>query len=247
MTKVKETFRYLSSFAMEQTVGSYESNVGPDIEVCLINGRYQINAGSVNYSYGPLHDAFRRYFNLDPPESGAGKPVLILGFGGGSVATILRSERGMPNPITGVELDEMMLKAGREHFGIGKIADLKLIVSDALDYIRQCQEKFYLIVTDIYVDDKVPAVFQQRSFIEEVKRCLQPEGKLVFNKLASVNGTQAELLELEKIFSELFPVCHTFRIPVNKATPNFMITGSLREKIEMASSDKLLDSISQGI
>jgi spermidine synthase len=241
MVRVKDTFRYLSSFALEQTVGNYESQVGPDIEVCLINGRYQINAGSVNYSYGPLHDAFRRYFNLDPPESGADKPVLILGFGGGSVATILRSERGMPNPITGVELDEMMLKAGREHFGIGKIADLKLIVSDALDYIRQCQEKFSLIVTDIYVDDKVPAVFQQRSFIEEVKRCLQPEGKLVFNKLASVNGTQAELLELEKIFSELFPVCRTFRIPVNKATPNFMITGSLSEKVKIADSNKLLD------
>lgn len=227
MVRVKDTFRYLSSFAYEQTVDSYESKIGPGIEVSLINGRYQINAGSVNYSYGPLHDAFRRYFNLNPPGSGADKPVLILGFGGGSVATILRTERGLPNPITGVELDKMMLKAGREHFGIDKIADLKLIISDALDYIMQCQEKFSLIVTDIYVDDKVPAVFQQRSFIEEVKRCLQPGGKLVFNKLASVTSDQGELKELEKIFAELFPLYHTYRIPVNKKMPNYMITGSL--------------------
>lgn len=227
MTKVKETFRYLSSFASEQAVSIYKSEIGPDIEVSVINGRYQINAGSVNYSYGPLHDAFRRYFNLDPPESGVEKPVLVLGFGGGSVATILRIERELPNPITGVELDEMMLKAGREHFGIDKLTDLKLITGDASEYVRQCHDKFSLIVTDIYVDDLIPVVFEQKEFLTEARRCLLPGGKLVFNKLVSDSGKESELKVLEALFGELFPETKTYRIPVNKKMPNYLITGSL--------------------
>jgi len=227
MVRAKDTFRYLSSFALEQTVVRYESKVGPEIEVCLINGRYQINAGSVNYSYGPLHDAFRRYFNLDPPESGADKPVLILGFGGGSVATILRTERELPNPLTGVELDEMMLRAGREHFGVDKLTDLKLITGDASEYIRQCSDKFSLIVTDIYVDELIPVVFEQKEFLTEARRCLLPGGKLVFNKLVSDSGKESELKVLEVLFGELFPETKTYRIPVNKKMPNYMLTGSL--------------------
>ncbi|MHC1775098.1 MAG: spermidine synthase [Lentimicrobium sp.] len=241
MTRVKETFRYLSSFATEQLVGSYASKVGPDIEVSLINGRYQINAGSVNYSYGPLHDAFRRYFNLDPPALAPSEPILILGFGGGSVATILRTERGFPNPITGVELDEMMIRAGVEHFGIDKIADLQIITTDALDFVRLCHDKFKLIVVDIYLDDVVPVEFQQKQFLEEARRCLLPGGKLVFNKLFSGREGHAELRSIERLFAELFPESRTFIIPVNKKTPNYLITGSVIEKTKIASSDKLLD------
>ncbi|NTW25505.1 MAG: methyltransferase domain-containing protein [Lentimicrobium sp.] len=227
MKHAKDTFRYLSSFASEQVISSYESKFGPEIEVCLINGRYQINAGSVNYSYGPLHDAFRRYFNLDPPVPGVDKPVLILGFGGGSIATILRRERELPNPITGVELDEMMLRAGSEHFGIDKIANLSIIQGDAFEYIKQCREKFSLIITDIYIDDIIPAVFEQREFLTEARRCLLPGGKLVFNKLLDDVNKDSALRALEAIFSDLFPESRTFLIPVNKKMPNYMITGSL--------------------
>ncbi len=229
MTKVKETFRYLSSFATEQLVGCYTSKVGPDIEVSLINGRYQINAGSVNYSYGPLHDAFRRYFNLDPPVLEPSEPILILGFGGGSVATILRTERGLTNPITGVELDEMMIRAGVEHFGIDKLTDLELINADANEFILHCHNKFKLIVVDIYLDDVVPVEFQKKQFLEEARRCLLPGGKLVFNKLVSGSEGQAELRSIESVFAELFPESHTFTIPVNKKMPNYLITGTVSQ------------------
>lgn len=227
MKHAKDTFRFLSSFASEQVIAFYESKFGPGIEVCLINGRYQINAGSVNYSYGPLHDAFRRYFTLDPPVKGVDKPVLILGFGGGSIATILRKELELPNPIAGVELDEMMLRAGTEHFEIDKISDLTLIQGDAFEFIQQCKTKFSLIITDIYIDDIIPAVFEQREFLTEARRCLLPGGKLVFNKLLADVNKDSALRALEAIFKDMFPVSRTFLIPVNKKMPNYMLTGSL--------------------
>ena len=227
MKFISTPFRYLSSFAGEQLIGHYISRVGPDIEVCLINGRYQINAGSVNYSFGPLHDAFRRYFRRDPPVTEPGAPVLILGFGGGSVAVILREELELANPITGVELDEAMLLAGHEHFGIGRIQDLVIHQMDAFEYILQCTQKYALIIVDIYVDDKVPQAFESLDFIAAVKECLAPAGKLVFNKLVSDEETAHERMALEDIFSGIFDQCKTYEIPVCKQSPNCMITGTV--------------------
>jgi spermidine synthase len=225
MKFIEDSFRYLSSFTGEQTVCRYSSNVGPDIEVCLINGRYQINAGNVNYSFGPLHDAFHRYFNLDPPALSPDQPVLILGFGGGSIAVILREERGLPNPIVGVELDEMMLTAGKEHFNVGKLDSLTLVNQDALDFIRQCNDKYALIITDIYIDEVVPEQFEQKEFIDHIRRCLLPGGKFVFNKLVGDFKSDEERHKLEKLFNETFTDTMTYRIPVNKKMPNYMLTG----------------------
>jgi len=228
MRFISDPFRYLSSFSGEQLIEQYSSQVGPDIEVCLINGRYQINAGSVNYSYGPLHDAFRRYFKKDPPTLDSGSLVLILGFGGGSVAVILHEELGLMNPITGVELDEAMIKAGKDHFCISRLKELEIHQMDAAEYIRKCDLKYALIIIDIYIDDAVPQVFETRAFITDVNRCLLPGGKVVFNKLVSDDKTHKEQIALEKVFTDTFEHCQTFEIPVNKQSPNCMITGVRR-------------------
>ncbi len=225
MSNLKDTWQYISSFGNEQPIAHYPSKIGPDIEVSLINGRYQINAGNVNYSYGPLHDSFRRYFNLDPPVSGKNFPVLVLGFGGGSIATILRIELEMPNPITGVELDEMMIKAGKEHFDLEKLPDVDIVIDDAFEFIKICQQKFSLIAVDLYLDDKVPEKFMQTEFIAEISRCLEPGGKLVYNKLVSGNRDKVELKQLETIFKSYFNEVKTFKVPVNKLSPNMMVTG----------------------
>lgn len=120
-----------------------------------------------------------------------------------------------------------MIKAGREHFNLDRIEGLDIIVMDALEFIRQCSEKYALIITDIYVDEFVPAVFEQKEFLEEVKRCLLPDGKLVFNKLVANTDTESEKTALEKLFTEIFPNTRTFKVPVNKKMPNYMITGMI--------------------
>jgi len=224
MSFVHNSLRFFGSFSREQMVQCYRSNVGPNIEVALINGRYQINAGNVNYSYGSLHDAFRRYFNLDPPPSGAELPVLILGFGGGSVATILRNERLMPNPITGVEVDEAMIQAGKEHFGIDKIQNLELLCMDAWDFTRQCKASYALVIVDLYINENVPDQFESREFLKAVSKCLAPGGKLVFNKLSPIIEPSQSFIELEKQINILFGNSKTYRVGVNKKIPNFMIT-----------------------
>ncbi len=222
----RDAFRYLSSFAGGQIIEQYTGDVNPVIEVALVNGRYQLNAENVNYSYGPLHDAFRRYFRLDPPCLNPGDEVLILGFGAGSVAVILREELGLANPLTGVELDGTVLRVAQEHFNIGRLPAVEIIRDDASDFVERCTREYKLIVVDIYLDRFVPPQFETETFIRNLYRLLTPGGRLVFNKFAGSPGLETEASALEKRFAEIFSSTNTFRIAVNKRAPNLMITGT---------------------
>ncbi len=222
----RDAFRYLSSFAGGQIIEQYTGDVNPVIEVALVNGRYQLNAENVNYSYGPLHDAFRRYFHLDPPELIPGDEVLILGFGAGSVAVILREELGFNNPITGIELDRAVLRAAQEHFNIGRLPALEIILDDAFNFVENCVLNFKLIVVDIYLDRLVPPQFETETFIRNLHRLLTPGGRVVFNKFAGSQRLETETSALKDRFAEVFSNTNTFRIAVNKRAPNLMITGT---------------------
>lgn len=227
MSFAKDAFAYLSSFTGEHIIARYPSALNPEIEVALVNGRYQLNAGSVNYSYGPLHDAFRKYFRKDPPLLKETDEILILGFGGGSVATILREELLLNSPITGVEADSKMLQAAREHFNIERLTNLLLVEEDAMNFVNHAKQQWSLIVVDIYIDAKVPPVFETASFIAKLRQLLLPGGKVVFNKFAGNEATEYERTSLESVFRQNFDTVRTFKIPVNKKAPNYMITGSV--------------------
>ncbi|GAB1403875.1 hypothetical protein MASR1M74_10530 [Lentimicrobium sp.] len=225
MSFAKDAFAYLSSFTGEHIVARYSSSLNPVIEVALVNGRYQLNSENVNYSYGPLHDAFRKYFRQDPPHIEDTEEILILGFGGGSVATILREEYQIKAPITGVEADKEVIAAANEHFNIQHLGHLSLIEEDALNFVNNNTGKWKLIIVDIYLDALVPPVFETQSFLKSVKQLLLPGGKVVFNKFAGNLDTENELHALELNFKQTFDTVHTFKIPVNKKAPNYMITG----------------------
>lgn len=230
MSRGKKITGFIHSFFSEQVIDSYPSSINPQLEVALINGRYQLNAGNVNYSFGPLHDAFRKYFKKDPPILNDESAVLLLGLGAGSVVRILKDELGIQCDITGVELDEKVIEIAKQHFELDKIKRLKLAIADAEEFMVSCNDKFDSIIIDIYIDDIVPAKFETRDFINQVARSLKPGGKVVFNKLQKVNHDNSSARALTHIFESVFDKVKVFKIAVNKESPNFFITGE-REKI----------------
>jgi len=224
MKKARKALQYLASFTGDIPVQKYNSPVSPALEVCMSGGRLQLNSANVNYSYGPLHDAFSRYFRLDKPPLNPGDQVLILGFGGGSVAEILREELGYDNPITGIDADECVLDAAKRHFNIERLKDLTLVCSDALEFMEACRVQYQLIVVDIYVDKNVPGPFESAEFVRHLRRCLSDGGKVVFNKFAGTTTLEQQAGRLGRLFEQIFGNVRTFRIAVNRNAPNLMIT-----------------------
>lgn len=218
--------RYLSSFFKEKIIETFESDINPLLEVALINGRYQLNAGSVNYSFGPLHDAFRKYFVKDPPSLNDNSDILILGLGAGSVVRILKDELNLNPHITGVEVDVKVIIAARRHFALDSVTDLIVIVKDAFEYLKDSINKFDLIIIDLYIDDLVPPQFQSFEFTQILADHLKAGGKVVFNKLHQIGTDDSDIRILQSYFEKAFDKTEIVKVTVNKQCPNNFITGT---------------------
>ncbi|MEM1222630.1 MAG: class I SAM-dependent methyltransferase [Verrucomicrobiota bacterium] len=112
--------------------------------------------------------------------------VLILGFGAGAVARLLR-EMVEPGRIVGVELDEVHLSIADGFFECSE--GCELICGDAVEWVQDqaaAEESFDLIIDDLYSEeDEVPqrcAPLDDDWFVALVK-LLKPNGVLVLNIL----------------------------------------------------------------
>jgi spermidine synthase len=124
--------------------------------------------------------------------------VLILGLGGGTVAKLIK--KYWPNPeITGVEIDPVMVELGKRYLGL---KDCKIIIHDAYEFIEKNNEKYDLVIVDLYIGDEFPKKFEEEEFLK----------KLIINKLVIFNRLyfgekRKEAVKfgnkLEKIFSKV--------------------------------------------
>ena len=132
------------------------------------------------------------------PE-GRRKEILILGVAGGSAARVVRAIAPDAH-ITGVELFQDVIDAAREHFDLDAL-ELDLVVADALDFLRDDERRFDLILEDIFVG--VGRSVHKPGWLphpghELAKARLEPGGLLVSNTLD-------EAREITKSMKALFP------------------------------------------
>lgn len=106
--------------------------------------------------------------------------ALILGLGGGSIATLMTRRWG-PLPITGVERDPAVVRLAREEFGLDSMAHLAIVTEDAFDWARRCGETFAVICVDLYVAGKLAHGALGAAFLRDVRRLLVPAGEVTFN------------------------------------------------------------------
>lgn len=191
---------YLFPWLVEQRVGG----ISPFLEVWLIDGKYHLNTQKANYSFGSLHTVFSMVFNKRNIKERNPDAVLMLGFGTGSVASILQEEYQMSCKITAVDKDPVVIELGHKYFNIDRFKDLKVICEDGYDFVQRCQDTFDLIVVDIFVDLDVPSCFNDELFLQALNRLLSDKGTLFFNKIpySSESIVETDVLHerLKKIF-----------------------------------------------
>jgi spermidine synthase len=198
------SLQYLRSFVFPIIVDRRQSRHHQYLEVSYTRGRLMLNTALANYSYGGLHRVFQIAFKKIGLSGMPLKNILILGFGAGSVATIIRDELKIDAPITGVEQDYTVLQIARDFFDIDRLHTLNLVTDDAMNYMQHCEEHYDLIVVDLYQDISVPAQFEENIFLKNVERCLMQGGLLVFNKVAATRTLYAQYKELLSKIENLF-------------------------------------------
>lgn len=101
--------------------------------------------------------------------------------GGGSVIQSLRENFEYEGNIIAIEIDPAVIQIAKEEFGIMESENQRIIQGDAFQYVKNCNDRFQLIIIDLFIDTEVPAVFQEKEFCQNIAQRLDNNGFLIFN------------------------------------------------------------------
>jgi hypothetical protein len=105
--------------------------------------------------------------------------ALILGLGAGTIAHLLW-QIAPDLPIVGVEQNQSVLDLGRERFGLDSPL-LRAIHQDARAFVRDCRERFDLVIVDLFNGEELAPCVETGAFRRRVRSLVEPGGTLVWN------------------------------------------------------------------
>lgn len=195
--------KYLSYF-FEFHIESAPSEINPHLYVSLSRGRYQLSTANAIYSFADLYDNFTLTFQQIklPPTI---KDVLILGFGLGSIPYMLEKKFGKTYHYTAVEIDENVLYLANKYTLPELNAPITMMPADAFAFVHYCHDRFDLLCMDVFLDDVVPENFETVHYLEQLRNLLNPDGILLFNKLAATKKDRDQAAEFFELFKTVFP------------------------------------------
>jgi len=206
---------YLGSFINGRLVEKVTSSLNGDLYVYYINGRYSLEAVDTNYSFGDLHDGFRKIFKKIGIREFQPASVLLLGLAGGSVPVILLDELKIDCDIQAVDFDPEVLYLANKYFNLGHHDRLKVAVKDAEEFVSTCNNTYDLIVFDIYINDQIPPQLEEAEFLRHLKRLLTPDGRLLYNKDVNHPDMKKSLPVLEERLRKVFPEIEKLQVVKN--------------------------------
>jgi spermidine synthase len=207
---LQKAFSYFFPLLIEQR----KDGISSYLEVWLVDGGYQLNTKKANYSFGSLHVVFATVFKKHQIQKKPIKDVLILGFGVGSVASILQDEYKINCQITGIDLDPVVMELGQKYFNTARFKNSEIILSDALKFIERNQKKFDFIVVDLFIDLTVPENFSKLNFIEHLGKSVSKDGILFFNIVPQTQKSLETALLLEMNLKKIFRSVSTEKLTI---------------------------------
>lgn len=197
--------KYLS-YLFEWHLESRSSDYNPELHVSLVDGRYQLFTENAIYSFADLYYNFRQSFehlNLDQRSI---ERVLVLGLGLGSIPYMLEKTFHQKYHYTGVEIDEEVIDLANKYVLQDLQSPQQLICADAYPFVAVCQEQFDLVTVDLFLDDVIPARFEEIDFLQHLTQLLTPQGVLLLNRMAETEADEAKTKAFfENTFLQVFP------------------------------------------
>jgi len=176
--------RKLLSYLFPITIFKVNSPLSNTIEVTWNNGELVIDSLNTNYSYGSLQRILRKgllhigYEKIKKMDS-----ILVLGVAGGSVIRTLVDEIHFEGKITGVDIDPEIIKIANTYFKLHEIQNLEIVIDDAFEFSLKTQDKYDLIIIDIFQDTTMPNFLFESFFIHRLCYLLNDKGVILFNTM----------------------------------------------------------------
>jgi spermidine synthase len=146
--------------------------------------------------------------------------VLMLGLGGGTIATYLG--RALPDAtIETVEIDPAVIKAAKTYFGVKETPRVRYLEGDARVFLNRHQDRYDLILVDAFHGGYVPFHLLTREFYALLKQRLAGGGAAAFNVHDGTKLYASTLTTLRAVFPSvhLYPTGQGEVIVVVTAEP----------------------------
>ncbi|NND06228.1 MAG: hypothetical protein HKN87_07600 [Saprospiraceae bacterium] len=152
------------------------------------------------YSFDDLYVNFYRAFK-DVPLPKQGSSVLILGLGLASIPYMLEHHFKRHYHYWAVEIDEAVVElAGR--YTLPRIqSHIEIYCADAARFVATCEQKFDLVIVDLFLDDVTPSFLDDIEGNVLVKALVGADGFAMYNRLYRSAHDQERT---EKFYEEVF-------------------------------------------
>jgi spermidine synthase len=161
-------------------------------------GGLALNVDGVTQSVvGPAQGYWARMIPDQAPAR-----ALLLGLGGGTIAHLLAA-RWPAVSITGIERDERIIAAAREHLGLDALPRLSVIHADVFPWVAKHSGEspgtYDYIAHDLYVGARMVPGALGTPFLRQVAMLLGPGGRLAMN-LVRTQRLDAQIVRLRRVF-----------------------------------------------
>ena len=174
----------LLSYIIPIKIFKTRSKLSKTIEVTWANGELVMDSENTNYSYGSLQRILRiglKHFGFD--KISKMNHALVLGVAGGSVIKTLVDEIQFKGQITGVDIDQDIIKIANQYFKLDEIKNLNIVIDDAFEFVLKTKDRYDLIIIDIFQDMNMPNFLFEHFFINRICFLLQSRGVVLFNTM----------------------------------------------------------------
>jgi spermidine synthase len=160
-----------------------------------------------------LRSSFR-YFRLDrmkPPDR-----MLVLGVAGGNIIRIFK-EYYPKLMIDAVDIDAMMIEAGKKYFDLDRYDRTEYIISDAFLFVRKAVRKarrYDVIFIDLYLGFGIPEYILNEKFLRQVYKILKPKGTVFINH-SYYGGMVHKAKQLLSVMRPIFTAVESYAIDRN--------------------------------
>jgi spermidine synthase len=202
----KNKWQSIRSYFEDVYLESTSSEHNRELHVLLSAGRYQLCTSNAVYSYEDKYVNFRKSFEWIKWDELSIDKVLILGLGLGSVPQMLEQVFGRSFEYHAVEIDEVIIELAHKYVLEDLNSPMQIFNTDALHYVNLCQDRYDMIIMDVFDSDKVPLCFETQAFLDQIERILSPAGFLLFNRLNVTEADHEDTLKYyENVFAPKFP------------------------------------------
>lgn len=173
----------LLNYIFPQTLEVINSSHNGQIKVVKQFGHLAVWCGGYEQSGPIVEKIWRKALDNYFSKATGIKKILILGLGCGSVVPIL-TKRFPGTNITGVEVDPVIVELGKKYFSLGRIKELKIVMTDALKFIDiRSDNQFDFIIADLYKGGEMGDNYFVKKLAKGISRLLKPSGVAAFNLL----------------------------------------------------------------